>query len=100
MILAALLFFQSTGDVFVSGQDVYPTFRIPSLIVAPKGRVRMTVKLSRDEGKTWSTFQELGEGPAAYSCLALLNSRSIGCLYERGDTSPYEKIVLARIPLE
>ena len=65
-----------------------------------KARVRMTVKLSKDEGKTWATLQELGDGPAAYSCLAVLPDRKAGCLYECGAQSAYEKIVLARIPLE
>ena len=37
-----------------------------------KNRVRMTIRLSRDEGETWSTVKELGEGPGAYSCLAVL----------------------------
>src|SRR3712207_781953 len=27
------------GDVFVSGQDVYPTFRLPAMVVTPRGAV-------------------------------------------------------------
>jgi sialidase-1 len=66
----------------------------------PKRRVRMTVRSSADEGATWTTLRELGEGPAAYSCLALLPDRKVGCLYETGVKSPYDKIVLARFPLD
>lgn len=65
-----------------------------------KARIRMTIRLSRDEGATWTTLKELGEGPAAYSCLTVLPDQSIGCLYESGAKSPYEKIVLARVPLD
>ncbi|MBV8879108.1 MAG: exo-alpha-sialidase, partial [Planctomycetaceae bacterium] len=62
-----------------------------------KSRVRMTVRMSRDEGASWTTLKEFGDGPAAYSCLAVLADRSVGCLYETGVKSPYERIVLARL---
>jgi sialidase-1 len=65
-----------------------------------KSRIRMTLRVSRDEGTTWSTLKDLGDAPAAYSSLTVLPGRSAGCLYETGVKSPYEKIVLARIPLE
>ncbi len=61
-----------------------------------KSRIRMTVRLSRDEGATWSTLKEFGEGPAAYSCLTTLPGGAAGCLYETGAKSAYEKIVFAR----
>jgi len=64
-----------------------------------KGRTRMTVRLSYDEGQTWPVSRVLHEGPSAYSCLAVLADLSIGCLYERGEKSPYEKITFARFPL-
>ena len=59
-------------------------------------REKMTVRLSRDEGKTWPHAKALHAGPAAYSCLAVLPDGDIGCLYERGDKNPYETITLAR----
>src|SRR5262249_21951912 len=62
-------------------------------------REKLTVRLSRDEGKTWPTARELHAGPAAYSCLAVLPDRTIACLYERGEKNPYETITLARFPL-
>jgi sialidase-1 len=61
-------------------------------------RERLTVRLSADDGKTWTAAKVLHEGPAAYSCLAVLPSGDIGCLYERGDKNPYETITLARFP--
>jgi len=66
----------------------------------PKSRVRMTVRLSRDEGATWSTVKEFGEGPAAYSCLTSLAGGAAGCLYETGVKSAYERIVFARFTPE
>lgn len=62
-------------------------------------REKMTVRLSRDEGKTWTYARGLHDGPAAYSCLAVLPDGTITCLYERGDTKAYETITLARFPL-
>jgi len=59
-------------------------------------RERMTVRVSRDEGRTWSEGLVLHAGPAAYSSLAVLKSGWAGCLYERGETSAYETISFAR----
>ena len=59
-------------------------------------REKMTVRLSRDDGKTWPHAKELHPGPAAYSCLTVLPNGEIGCLYERGDKNPYETITFAR----
>lgn len=59
-------------------------------------RVRLTVRRSDDAGQSWSTSWLLHEGPAAYSCLAILPGGEAGCLYERGDQGPYERITFAR----
>jgi len=65
-----------------------------------KSRTRMTVRLSRDDGATWSTLKEFGDAPAAYSCLTSLPGDAAGCLYETGAQSAYEKIVFARFKPE
>ncbi len=62
-------------------------------------RVRMTVRLSYDEGKAWAASKLLHEGPSAYSDLAVLPQGEIACFYERGETHPYEKITLAILDL-
>lgn len=62
-------------------------------------RHRMTIRLSIDDGKTWPGERLLYEGPSAYSCLATLPDGSVGCLYECGQKSAYEKIVFARFTL-
>ena len=63
-------------------------------------RVKMTVRLSYDEGKTWPACRVLYPGPSAYCCLAALPDDNIGCLYEAGQKHPYEKIVFARFSLD
>ena len=56
----------------------------------------MTVRLSQDEGATWTDGVVLHEGPSAYSCLAAHPKSGIACLFEAGLTSPYEMILLRR----
>lgn len=59
-------------------------------------RERMTVRASFDSGETWPKSKLLWEGPAAYSSLAVLRDGAAVCLYERGESGPYETIVFAR----
>ncbi|SHM91578.1 sialidase-1 [Cyclobacterium lianum] len=67
---------------------------------ASTSRENMTVKLSRDSGRTWPASHVLFDGPSAYSSLAVLPDGEILCLFEKGDQSPYEKIALARLSLD
>jgi sialidase-1 len=59
----------------------------------------MTIRMSEDEGETWPIWRVLHEGPAAYSCLAVLRDGTIGVLYERGQRGAYERITFARLDL-
>jgi sialidase-1 len=63
-------------------------------------REKLRVRLSRDDGVTWRVVHELHAGPAAYSCLAPLSEKSAACLYEAGQRTPYETIMLARFTLD
>jgi len=67
---------------------------------ASKQREKMTVCLSQDDCKTWPVARELYAGPSAYSDLVVLADGTVGCLYERGEKSAYERITFARFPLE
>ena len=58
-----------------------------------KSRTNMTLKSSKDSGKTWKVEKVLHTGPSAYSDLTLINKNTLGCLYEGGKLSPYEGIV-------
>lgn len=62
---------------------------------AAEQRVRMTVWASSDGGRTWPHAKLLHEGPCAYSSLAVLGDGTVGCLYERGESRPYETITFA-----
>lgn len=63
-------------------------------------RERMTLRYSRDDGRTWSEGRLLDPRPTAYSCLANLPNGEIGILYECGDRSSVETLTFARFPLE
>ena len=63
-------------------------------------RIRMTVRLSQDDGRTWPVRRLIHQGPAAYSSLARLPDGAVGLLYEAGRDGPYEGIRLARFSLE
>ena len=63
-----------------------------------KARVRLTVRGSSDDGRTWPTQLVLHEGPSAYSCLVSVDANTAGCLYELGEKGPYDKIVFATFP--
>jgi sialidase-1 len=55
-----------------------------------------TVRLSRDEGRTWPVSRVLYPGGFAYSCLTRLPDGSIGCLFE---ADRYATITFARFSL-
>ena len=67
---------------------------------AAKTRIRLTVRASADDGRTWRDVTILHAGPSAYSSLVSLDATTAGCLYERGEKKPYEKITFARVPLD
>ena len=60
-------------------------------------RLRLTVRRSTDSGRTWSAGRLLHAGPSAYSDLAVAPDGTILCVYEGGQKSPYEQIILARM---
>jgi sialidase-1 len=48
-----------------------------------EGRVNMTVKVSYDEGKTWSKGKTIYKGSSAYSSLTVLKNGDIGLFFEK-----------------
>ena len=48
-----------------------------------KGRTNMTVRVSYDEGKTWSDGKTIYKGPSAYSSLTILKNGDIGLFFEK-----------------
>lgn len=61
------------------------------------GRTNGTVRLSRDEGKTWPMSRVLYPGGFAYSCLTTVPDGSVACLFERDG---YQAISLARFTVD
>jgi sialidase-1 len=64
-----------------------------------KDRRNLTLRLSRDEGRTWTTLRVLDPGPSAYSDLAPLNEKTLLCLYEARNAAGTAVIRLARIQI-
>jgi len=62
-------------------------------------RQKLTVRLSRDGGRTWPVAKVICEKAAAYSSLEALKDGSIGLLYENGEKDAYEKITFSRFTL-
>jgi sialidase-1 len=87
---ASLLRHPRDGD---SANDVF-LFSNPATQMA---RTNGTIRLSRDEGKTWPAARVLYPGSFAYSCLASLPDGSAACLFERDGT---KKITFARFTLD
>ena len=60
-------------------------------------REKMTVRLSYDEGMTWSVRKLIDGGSSAYGDLVVFDDMRIGLLYERGNRGG---IVFARFTLD
>ncbi|MGD0435907.1 MAG: sialidase family protein [Bryobacteraceae bacterium] len=56
-------------------------------------RSHLTIRMSRDECRTWPVSRVLYEGHSAYSDLAVANDRTVLCLFE---ADQYSKLILAR----
>lgn len=65
-----------------------------------RGRNHMTVRVSKDDGKTWPIAKLLHAGPSAYSCLTVLPNGNIGCFYEYGNKRSDEVMVFEEVPID
>ncbi len=50
-----------------------------------KDRVNLTVRISYDEGQTWSEGKTIYEGESAYSSMTILDNGDIGLFFEKDD---------------
>ncbi|WP_083460336.1 sialidase family protein [Jiangella muralis] len=64
----------------------------------PTARRTLQLRYSFDSGATWTGGLVLHDGPAAYSDVTEAGGRTLGVLYENGDTGTYERITFARVP--
>ena len=82
---------------YTSGKEKSPPNRL--LFSNPQSsekRENLTVRISYDEGKTWSAGKTIYKGSSAYSSLCILKNGDIGLLFERDD---YHKITFVRLTL-
>lgn len=95
----ASLLAQPTGKGH-DGQDGIPSYW---LFCNPPGPTRrnLTLRASRDEGRSWPITKLIDAGPTEYSCLAWLPDGQIGLLYElsRAGQAYRPELHFARIPL-
>jgi sialidase-1 len=61
-----------------------------------RGRNKLAVKVSYDEGKTWPVARQIYEGGTAYSSLAIMPDKTIGLFYEKD----FKTITFANFTLE
>jgi sialidase-1 len=67
---------------------------------AGPGRRRLVVRLSEDEGQTFTAERVLYGGLAAYSDIAILADGTIGVLWERGVSQGYQYITFTRFGID
>lgn len=72
----------------------------PSMQPWGSGRRDLTVRMSLDDGKTWTYKLCIHEGKTAYGDLTVLSDGSIACLYECGEEHAYEQIALKIFTLD
>jgi sialidase-1 len=87
---------------FLTLRDGRVVFANPNPPLGPDGRptgdrIDLTLRLSSDEGRTWTHSRRLHEGPSAYSALAELPDGTLLCLYEGGGSHYREWLRLARV---
>lgn len=69
----------------------------------PYGRYNLTIRLSYDEGETWTAGRTIWPHPASYSDMVVLDDMTVAYVYERGDkgsTHFWDELHFARFNLE
>jgi sialidase-1 len=62
----------------------------------PKKRIKGTIRLSDDDGKSWKHSRSIYQGSFAYSCMAELTEREFAVLFERDE---YARISFTRLDI-
>lgn len=69
----------------------------------PYGRTNLTVRVSYDEGASWTGGRTIWPHPTSYSDIAVLDDMTVGLVYERGpegSTHYWDEIQFARFDLD
>ncbi|WP_204077685.1 sialidase family protein [Planotetraspora phitsanulokensis] len=64
----------------------------------PTDRAAMAIRVSEDDGRTWTIGHQVSGLPAAYSDMVLMDG-AVGVLYETGDFGPNETITFTSVPI-
>ena len=87
-------------DIGLTRYSFKPNIILASQPASTKKRMDLTIRMSKDEGETWSVSKLLQEGGATYSDLAVLPDKTIICLYGHGGTEHMpQSVSLARFNL-
>ena len=83
----ASLLAHPAGFLLFSNPHTLPLNEDGAEIPGGKGkRENLSLKISRDDGRTWPVTKTLHAGPSAYSDLAALPDGTILCLFEAGES--------------
>ena len=63
-------------------------------------RRKLKLRLSADDGRTWSHSRVVNEGPAGYSDVAVTREGEILCLFENGERDYRERISVVAVTRE
>lgn len=69
----------------------------------PYGRYNLTVRISRDEGETWTAGRTIWPHPGSYSDIVVLDDHTLGYIYERADKGSdhyWDELHFARFNIE
>ena len=69
----------------------------------PYGRYNLTVRVSRDEGETWTAGKTVWPHPGSYSDIVVLDDHTLGYIYERADKGSdhyWDELHFARFNIE
>ena len=88
---ASIIRYTSTKDAFAKNRLLFSNAN------KSDSRGNMTVRLSYDEGKTWTEGKTIYPGRSAYSSLTVLNNGDIGLFFEKDG---YKENVFVRFTLD
>jgi sialidase-1 len=102
--MAGLVRYDHGGKRLLLFSNPHNLARADGKVEAGKNRDRrnVSVKVSHDEGKTWTVSKAIEPGPSAYSDIAVTKSGTILCFYGRAGKPHFagDALTLARFNLE
>lgn len=76
---ASIIRYTSVGDGYKQNRLLFSNAK------AVKGRTNMTVRISYDEGETWTNGKTIYTGSSAYSSLTILKNGDVGLVFEKDE---------------